>query len=376
MLQFLILLIPAAFLAYANGANDNFKGVATLFGSGVSNYKTAIGWATITTLAGSMASIFIAQGLIDQFSGKGLVSDALAGSPEFLLAVAAGAGMTVMLATVIGFPISTTHGLIGALVGSGLMAAGAEVDFGRLGTAFALPLLASPLLAVALSAPLYVLFRYLRISLGVKKEWCVCIGSCETVIPVAGPESVFAMSVRPTIEVNTGETEQCIQRYSGRLWGMQAQKTLDVGHFLSAGFVCFTRSLNDTPKIVALLMAGRALGVNSSMAIVAVCMACGGLLNSRRVAETMSKKITPLNHGQGFTANIVTALLAGFASYLHVPISTTHISVGALFGIGTVTRQANVKVISEILLSWVLTLPIAAFLSAGCFWMFSKFYVM
>lgn len=53
----LILLFTAGFLAYSNGANDNFKGVATLFGSGTTNYRRAIVWATLTTFAGSIAAI-------------------------------------------------------------------------------------------------------------------------------------------------------------------------------------------------------------------------------------------------------------------------------------------------------------------------------
>src|SRR5213079_3493743 len=118
------LFIAACFLAYSNGANDNFKGVASLYGCRAASYRTAITWATITTFAGSIASIFLAQALLKKFSGKGLVPDTLTGSEFFLLAVALGAGLTVILATRLGFPISTTHSIIGALIGSGLVASG------------------------------------------------------------------------------------------------------------------------------------------------------------------------------------------------------------------------------------------------------------
>jgi len=56
-----LLIIAACFLAYANGANDNFKGVATLFGSGAGSYRNAIGWATVTAFAGSVCSIFFSR---------------------------------------------------------------------------------------------------------------------------------------------------------------------------------------------------------------------------------------------------------------------------------------------------------------------------
>jgi PiT family inorganic phosphate transporter len=108
------------------------------------------------------------------------------------------------------------------------------------------------------------------------------------------------------------------------------------------------------------------------MLAVGVGMAVGGLLNARKVAMTMSKKITPMTHGQGFSANVVTAALVVFASRLGMPVSTTHVSVGSLFGIGVVTRQANVRVVSQILLSWVLTLPIAAALGALIYWLLTR----
>jgi PiT family inorganic phosphate transporter len=82
----ILLFIAVALLAYSNGANDNFKGVASLFGSRTSTYRTALAWATLTTFAGSVCSIFLARSLLLQFSGKGLVPDALVGSEVFLLA--------------------------------------------------------------------------------------------------------------------------------------------------------------------------------------------------------------------------------------------------------------------------------------------------
>ena len=95
-----------------------------------------------------------------------------------------------------------------------------------------------------------------------------------------------------------------------------------------------------------------------------MAMAVGGLLNARKVVETMSRKITPMNPGQGFTANLITGLLVVVASRFGLPVSTTHVSVGSIFGIGTVTRQAHWITIRHILLAWVGTLPIAVTLGA------------
>ncbi|HEX6770307.1 MAG TPA: inorganic phosphate transporter, partial [Candidatus Binatia bacterium] len=69
----IIIVGATLFVAYANGANDNFKGVATLFGSGTADYRKSLAWATITTFAGSLAAFFLTTNLVSVFQGTGLV---------------------------------------------------------------------------------------------------------------------------------------------------------------------------------------------------------------------------------------------------------------------------------------------------------------
>lgn len=354
------LFLATCFLAYSNGGNDNFKGVASLYGCRAASYRTAITWATITTFAGSIVSIFLAQALLKKFSGKGLVPDSFVGSETFLLAVALGAAVTVILATRFGFPISTTHALTGAIVGCGLVAVGAGVNFGALGKGFVLPLLLSPVLAIVLGAMLYFVFRSLRLICGVKKELCVCVGTEQRVVAIPQPGSILALRTARTITLTVDEEENCRERYAGSMLGLTAQQIMDGAHFLSAGIVSFARGLNDTPKIVALLLLLKWMDVRWGFFAVAVTMALGGLLSARRVAETMSHKITAMNHGQGFSANLTTGILVILASFFGLPVSTTHVSVGALFGMGVVTGQANPRVMLNIVLSWLITLPCAA----------------
>ncbi len=368
----ILLLIAVAFLAYSNGANDNFKGVASLFGSRTATYRTAITWATLTTFAGSVCSIFLAQSLLKKFSGKGLVPDALVGSEHFLLAVALGAGLTVILATLLGFPISTTHSLTGAIVGSGLAAVGGDVAFGVLGKQFFLPLMLSPVVAVFLGALIYLTFRFIRLRLGITKESCICIGSVQQVVPLPQAVSVFAVQRADTLAVAVDSEAHCFERYAGAYLGVNCQQTMDAAHFLSAGVVSFARGLNDTPKMAALLLVVRAFDIRWGLVLVAVAIALGGVLNAHRVAETMSHKITAMNHGQGFSANLATGILVILASTFGLPVSTTHVSVGALFGIGVTTRQADYRVVSGILLSWLLTLPCAAVLSGAAYWLLTR----
>ncbi|MEY2547795.1 MAG: inorganic phosphate transporter, PiT family [Verrucomicrobiota bacterium] len=357
------LFLATCFLAYSNGANDNFKGVASLYGCRAASYRTAITWATITTFAGSIASVFLAQALLKKFSGKGLVPDNLVGSEAFLLAVALAAAITVILATRLGFPISTTHALTGAIVGGGLVAVGSGVNFTALGKGFVLPLLLSPVLAIALGAVIYFLFRTLRLICGVKKEMCICIGTEERVVAMPQPGSVLSLRTTNTITLTVDEQENCRERYAGSMLGLSAQQIMDGAHFLSAGVVSFARGLNDTPKIVALLLLLKWMDVRWGFFAVAMTMAIGGLLNARRVAETMSHKITAMNHGQGLSANLTTGMLVILASFFGLPVSTTHVSVGALFGIGVVTGQANPRVMMNIVLSWLITLPCAALIA-------------
>ena len=138
--------------------------------------------------------------MLKAFSGRGLVPDGMAAEPRFLLAVAGGAGGAGLLATRLGFPVSTTHLLVGALMGSGWVAG--SVNGGMVWESFLRPLLVSPVLAVVAGVIVHAVVR--RVS----------------------------------------------REREGRSRG------LDAGHWLSAGAVCFARGLNDTPKMAALPTTG------------------------------------------------------------------------------------------------------------------------
>jgi PiT family inorganic phosphate transporter len=351
------------FLACANGANDNFKGVATLYGSGTATYRGALRWATLGQILGSVTALLLAQGLLAAFSGKGLVPDAVVALRGFSLSVGLAAALTVLLATRLGFPISTTHALTGALTGAGVLAGG--VNVGKLGSAFLAPLLVSPVLAVASGAVAYLTLRGARQGLGIEKTSCVCVGVEEVAdLPATQGEAV---ALRSIATVTSGTEAECAERYEGRLLGVSAQTALDTLHYGSGGVVCFARALNDTPKIAATLLLGNALSPTWAIAGVMAAMACGGWIGSQRVAETMAHGVTRMSPGQGFSANIVTGLLVVFASRLGLPVSTTHVSVGSLLGIGLVTGQARWKPIVGILTAWVTTLPLAAVIAALLF---------
>lgn len=357
-----IILLAVFCLAYANGANDNFKGVATLFGSGTTSYRKALLWATLTTFLGSLMAVWLAEKLLASFSGRGLVDDGLTTDPHYLAAVSLGAGCTVLLATWVGMPVSTTHSLVGALIGAG-WAAGSAINLRSLGGQFVLPLLVSPLMAITLTGLCYPLLHLARLRWGLTEQSCFCVGQeAVEVVPVLS--HVAALQRVEQLTASLGTEVSCQKRYGGRLLGIRAATALDWLHYLSAGTVSFARGLNDTPKIAALLLVVPLVGSFGRVGLVGLVIACGGLVSARHVAETMSRKITPMNSGQGFTANLVTGLIVIGASRLGLPASTTHVSCGALFGIGSIAGQARWGMIGKIVAAWLTTLPLGAALGA------------
>jgi len=370
-------LLGALWLAWSNGANDNFKGVATLYGSGALSYRAALAWATVATLAGSLVSVWLAQSLVQTFSGNGLIPAGTL-NDAMLAAIGIGAGATVLLATWLGMPTSTTHALTGALVGAALVADSGGVNWATLANKFAQPLLLSPLLAIGLTLLLYPALHRFRLRLGIRETSCLCVGeTAAAALPVGASAAALSVPV-PGLAVAMGDLQSCSTRYGGRYGGhfigVDAHTAVNTLHVLSAGGVCFARAVNDTPKIAALLLAAAALGGQATpawaIALIALVMAAGGLIQSRRVAETLSRRITDLNHGQGLTANLVTAGLVLGASHLGLPVSTTHVSTSAIFGIGAVNGKRNWHTISHILLAWIATLPLGLALGAGLYGVF------
>lgn len=364
-MEYLIVIIAVLLISYYNGANDNIKGVATLYGSDTVSYKKAILWGSFTTATGSLFALLLAQKLIENFSGKGLLPTEMLNTIPINIPIALGAGLTVLLATRIGLPISTTHSIVGALIGTGIVAAGSAVNFTKLFSVFFIPLILGPFFAFGLSFILYKFFRTVRLKLGIDEESCVCAG--EKIYTIAMPpntSSRILLQEVKKIDASVDSISSCKKSYGGNVFGISAQSILNSAHFISAGFVSFARGLNDTPKLLGLFIFFNFIDPKISLLAVALVMLTGGLLSSKKVSETMSKKITPLNDGQGFTANFSTGLSVIAGSLFGLPLSTTHVSVGAIFGIGASNKDKNKKVIKEIIYSWVLTLPIAAFFGA------------
>ena len=209
------------------------------------------------------------------------------------------------------------------------------------------------------------MFRACRRGLGVTSQTCVCIGGVRQEAVFQADGSLTLVRTGAILEVAT--ITECRTRYHGTMFGFQLGPILDGLHYASGGAVGFARGLNDTPKMVALLIAVQAVPTNVGLILVAGVMALGGILGARRVADTMSKKITRLNPRQGLSANLITANMVTLASVVALPVSTTHVSVGSLFGIGLINGTARRKTIFSILIAWVTTLPTAVALGLACY---------
>ncbi len=356
----IILFLTALVLAYANGANDNFKATATVYGSDTLSYRGSLSLATVAQITGSVVSVLVAWSLVKTFGGKGLVPDAVVANPHFLVAVGIGAAGTVLIATRAGIPISTTHALIGGLVGAGYALAPGELNTSVLGKKYFVPLLTSPLLALGGAAVIYPIARLFRKVLRVEETTCLCVGETYEPVMVTPEGAYLSKATGLTIEVSRAGT--CERRYMGSVFGLSAQSLLASLHKSSAFALGFARGLNDTPKVLALLVAATwtGLGTGPSLIALAGAMALGGVLHSRRLAQTMGKNITAMNQGQGFVANAVSSTLVIGASLMGSPVSTTHVSNGALFGISLWSGRSSKKLIAGIVLAWIATLPIGA----------------
>lgn len=346
-----LILVGAVFVGFSNGANDNFKGFATVWGSHSLSYRRALLLATIATVAGGLASVFLAHGLVQQFSGKGLVPSAVVADHSFVAAVAIGAAATVIAATRIGMPVSTSHALLGALGGASVALGATSVNWSILGDSFVLPLLTSPVMAAILGVAVYSLVTRLR-----SQPDCACVVE-NPQFAQAGASALVADGALPSLVF--AQAEQC-DSMPGVRASVKFPAAVEGLHVLSASAICFARAVNDTPKLAALLIAASAVGPQYSAALIAVAMGVGGVLLGRRVAETMSLKITCLNHAQGISANLITAGLVIFASRWGLPVSTTHVSVGSISGVGARARTLDCGELRAVLLSWVATLPFAA----------------
>lgn len=352
MIATLFVVLLTLLLAWANGANDIAKGVATLTGSGIAQAQRSIAWGTLWTVLGGLVALFWGWELVRAFGGEYL-NTGFRVTPAFLASVLLAASAWVLFASRYGLPVSTTHALLGGTIGAALAVDGVDaVRAGVVANKALLPLLVSPILAIALCGTLLYAGRYVTRRLPSWRPGCCA--------PEEWRHNPFVCAVPETRP----------PRWQQRLW---------IGlHWLSGGATSFARGLNDTPKIAALWIValglipptGEAAGLAAiawPMTAVAVTMGLGCLWGGHRVLEVLAHRVAPLDAGTGFTANLGTSFLVLAATPLGLPVSTTHVSTGALLGVRLAERKKpdRADALKLILFGWVVTFPVTAL--AGAF---------
>ncbi len=365
----------AVLVAFVNGANDVSKGVATLAGSGVTNYRRAIAWGAIWTGLGGLAGALIAHALLTTF-GNGLLASGT--QPTFLaaLAVLVGAGAWVLIATCARLPVSTTHAIIGSIAGVGAVAYGlAGMNWQAIAGKIVLPLLLTPLASMLAATAVLRSVRFVASRRNIPECICVEIAPAPVLVGIgrASPTSAhFVTSIAPQVNVTMGSVKQCAVHAP-----QSARITMNHLHWLTSGATSFARGLNDAPKIVALALAAWVLAGGSELlqpevfALITLAMVAGSVIGGLRVTELLAERVAPMDHREGFFANLVTALLVGTGAVLGLPMSTTHVACGAIIGMGVANgRQAvNRGTVRDMLLAWVVTLPAAALLGIAAYGM-------
>ncbi|MGH3999620.1 MAG: inorganic phosphate transporter, partial [Pseudonocardiaceae bacterium] len=303
------IVILVVLLAAVNGANDVPKGVATLAGAGVTRYRTAILWGTVITLVGSLVSLALASKMTALFS-KGIVS--APPRPAFALAVLSGAAAWVLFATITRLPVSTTHAIIGALFGAGILFAASSVQFAALGTRVALPLLASIAVAYGLSWLLTLIPTRMT-------PECICVDPQQPVTAQITGSDTMALTTTgpaiPTVSVSAGGAAECaVHAAATRRFSL-----VNGMHWVTSGATSFARGLNDSPKIYAIgafALVPLVLPRTGLLLTVAITMAVGGMVGGMRIARRLGEGVVRMSHVEGFKANLTTSLLVGVGANL------------------------------------------------------------
>lgn len=394
----------ALYMAWAIGANDVANAMGTSVGSGALTIRRAVIVAAVLEFSGAL---FVGGHVTDTVRKGMLDMTLLEGSEQLLLygmlGALASAATLLMVATAYGLPISTTHSIVGAIVGFGSVALGPEaVNWPRVGT-IVVSWVTSPLMGGVLAFVVFNLVRRVVLDQDHPMEAAKRAGPYffffvtfviglvtlfkglkNLKLDLDLPEALLASTLLGLVgafvgrwfikRVKTGEGED---RYIG------VERVFVVLQIMTACAVAFAHGSNDVANSIGPLAAVTAVirGADlTAKAPVEIWMLVVGGIGivfglatwGYRVMETVGRKITELTPTRGFSAELAAALTIVLASRLGIPVSTTHILVGSVLGVGLARGigALDMGVVGRILMSWVATLPIAAALSIFFFYFF------
>ena len=396
------------YMTWGIGANDVANAMGTSVGSGALSVKQAIIIAAIFEFAGA----FLAGGHVTKTIRKGIIDPTtVIDQPEILvwgmLSALIAAAIWLTVASWLGWPVSTTHSIIGAIVGFAIVGIGVEaVNWPKIGT-IVLSWLVSPIVGGALSfflmisiqklildtekplinakryAPYYVFLvgfvislvtlfkglKHLDIDLSVAQSF-IFSGMLALILTII---SYFLIN---KIDAPSGE--------SVREQFKQVEKIFGILMIFSASAMAFAHGSNDVANgigpmaaVISIVDSGGEVVQKSDLPIWILLVGGLGIVIGLstlgyRVMLTIGTKITELVPTRGFSAELAAAATVVIASRTGIPVSTTQIAVGAVMGVGLARGigALDLRVIGGIMMSWVITLPVGAILSIFFFFFF------
>lgn len=407
-----ILLILACvfgfFMAWGVGANDVANAMGTSVGSGALTVKQAVLIAVIFEFAGA----YLAGGEVTSTIRKGIIdASLLADTPEYLvfgmLSALLSAGIWLLIASSLGWPVSTTHTIVGAIVGFAAVGLGVDaVQWSKVG-AIAASWVISPLLSGTIAfllirsvqkfilntadpfamakkyVPVYMLFTGFMIAMVTLVKGLKHVG-----LEISSGEGVvyaiifgFIVALLGKVLLNRIQADPEADRYNR--FG-SVERIFAVLMIFTACAMAFAHGSNDVANavgplasVVATINSGGEVLQKTAMPAWILLLGGAGIVVGLmtlgyRVMATVGTKITDLTPTRGFAAELSAATTVVLASSVGIPVSTTHTLVGAVLGVGMARgiTAINLRVVGSIFTSWLITLPAGAGMAIVFFYMF------
>ena len=405
--EYYILIIGYIFgfyMAWNIGANDVANSMASAVGAKAITIRQAIFIAGILNVVGA---VFIGSHVTNTIR-KGIVSTDILADPHVALIGALSAllaaALWVSFATWKSLPVSTTHSIVGAMIGFGIMAGGLSViNWAKL-AAVVMSWIISPVFSLIIS---FVMFKTIVKLILMKKDAFtralqlspVFIGMAAFVVVLS---FLFKTPLGKTLSMDTWTAllvalilaglvgyagKAIIKRFTA---GDQDDSTEQVFRKIQIGTSCYValaQGANDVANaigplaVIYFLVNTGTVGAKVPVPIWllmfgGVGIACGIGMAGHRVMETIGTKITTLTNTRGFAVDFAAASTVLLASKMGLPVSTTHAAVGGVLGVGLAggIEAVNFRIVLQIMLYWVLTVPAAAVTSMIIFKVLQLFY--
>ncbi len=401
MIFLVLAILFGFFMAWGVGANDVANAMATSVGSKALTIKQAIIVAAIFEFAGAV----LAGGQVTKTIRKGIIDvSSIADTPELLvygmLASLLSAGIWLLVASSKGWPVSTTHTIIGAVVGFAVVGIGADaVHWAKVGS-IVMSWVVSPVLAGSIAFMLFRSVQHLILNQenpleNAKKYvpfYIFLVGFIIALVTMVKGLKHIGLEMSQAqcymLAVIVGLVVMAIGTAMIKRLKLDPEANKDF-HFanvekifavlmmVTACAMAFAHGSNDVANaigplaaVVSIVQSGGEVAQKSALPIWILGLGGAGIvvgliMYGRRVIETVGSGITELTPSRGFAATLAAATTVVLASSTGLPISTTHTLVGAVLGVGLARGigSLDLGVVRTIFMSWVITLPAGAALS-------------